>query len=437
MKKLTLACTAVIAALLLLPAQAFAASATVYVSPANSSVTKGGAVVVSLRVSSGSPMNAVEARLNFDGTKLQYAGISYGDSPFDIGVSPSVTGSSVKVSRASTSGSHTGDKLVASVTLSAVASGTAALSVSQAVVADSGVGFSSVSTGSGSVTVNEPAAAPPSSGGSSGTASGGSAPKKSTTPSPITSATPATDAPAQDTTGPTAKNPPKTSSETGTISVTFETDEPSTVQVAYGVGEARDKQFAVATSASKHNFKLTPLVAGTVYGIEITLSDQLGNKTTLTPLSVRTKGVTYAVKLVDKAGKALANHPVELHSDPLKARTNADGIVSFSDVTPGEHTLVLTIDGVTLRQPVRVGAPAKNAQAVSNPSSVTLPFQLAVTQPTNQILVWPLLLGAAFAGSLVTALLIGWRPKVLLERVRHITHSPHKKDKHADDPDHF
>lgn len=410
----------------LLPMKAFAASATVYVSPGTSTITKGSSVTVAMRVNLGSdPANAVEARLNFDSSKLQYSSHSFGGSPFDIGIAPSIGGSSITVSRAGTGGAVTGDRLVASVTFNTIASGNAGLSVSNITVANGGSAFGSVSGGSGSVSVQEPASSPtppPSGSGGSGGSSSSGQKKKATSQSPSSPAN-SQAVPAADTSAPTVTNTPSVTKTQSTITIRFKTSEPTTAVATYGMHDARDKKVTAAL-ASEHALVLgkdPSLSPGTTYGVAIQLVDATGNSTQMDTITARTTGVMYQVKITDKTGKLLANYPVELHSDPIKTTSDKNGIATFQDVTPGEHTLILTISGVTVRQPVRVGVPV-SASGDSRPTAIPLPFSVsgAVAAPNSPT--WLLLLIGAFVGGGLTFAVLHPRTRILVGDVAKTTH---------------
>jgi hypothetical protein len=54
-----------------------------------------------------------------------------------------------------------------------------------------------------------------------------------------------------------------------------------------------------------------------------------------------TKGYTVRIKALDKNQKSLSNRQFTLHSDPITAKSDAGGVVTFANVSPGRHTLEL------------------------------------------------------------------------------------------------
>jgi hypothetical protein len=105
-------------------------------------------------------------------------------------------------------------------------------------------------------------------------------------------------------------------------------------------------------------------------------------------------------------GNVLSNHDVQLFSDPISATTDENGYVTFNDVTPGTHTLVFDIDGLTLRQSVNVGQDEVMAQTSGGEASNTAKDALIVKLPIRFISAD---LGDANAGdnSLLSSMLSG------------------------------
>lgn len=374
----------------LLPAtKVFATSASVFVSPSSSSVTTGNNISVQVRVNSGAnQFDTAEVRLNYTSSKLQYVGVSGGV----LATFQSTPGSGYyEYVGFSQTGPKSGNQLLFTITFKSVASGTASLSLSGVTVANAGTGLA-VSTSGGSISISDPA---PSSGGSSG----------GTTSTPRSSTGTSTPAPAADTTAPVLAGEPSITKTQSTIDFGFKTDEASTATLNYYKEGAEKQQLTSAEPKTEHSFDIgkdNPLEPGTTYKLELTLTDAAGNTTAVLSYDVRTTGVTYRVRVVDSAGQPLRNHPVQLFSDPISATTDDDGVARFDDVTPGEHTLVFDIEGITIRQPVLVGNQLSLAGGADEPASITMPFQLAQAVQTDSTN-WLLWLGVAFLAGAVLA----------------------------------
>jgi len=69
---------------------------------------------------------------------------------------------------------------------------------------------------------------------------------------------------------------------------------------------------------------------------------------------------TVKFQIVDKDGKPISNIDVTIHSDPQTAKTNENGVVTFSKVPVGKHLLAFNFDGSKFSKKVSVADP--NAQ---------------------------------------------------------------------------
>ncbi len=394
------------------PQTVYASSASVFVSPSSSSVEKDKNITVQVRVDSGADsMDTAEARITFDNSRLQYVSHSAGDfTTFQQNTSSN----SLEYVGFATGGTS-GNKRLFSITFKAVNTGTASLSLSGVRVASGGSDLA-VSSSGGSINVTSPSSGDSgssggsssgggsggSSGGSTGGSSGGSAAPStgSGTSSPATEAEESPEPP-EFTKKPTAE------STQGTIIVRIEADKPSEVRLRYRLPGDDWETIRVDDLKTSHEIRVgedRPLQAGMEYELEVRLTDEDGNNSSTENLTVRTKGVTYRVKITDKDGQPLSDHPVELHSEPLKTTTDSEGYATFDDVTPGEHTLVFEIDGITIRQPVMVGADISlgDSENEENGAVVALPFSLANTQfMTQQIIRWDIAWYAGAAGALL------------------------------------
>lgn len=79
-------------------------------------------------------------------------------------------------------------------------------------------------------------------------------------------------------------------------------------------------------------------------------------------LMIGDKKVVETVKfqVVDKDGKPISNLDVTIHSEPQTAKTNENGVVTFSDVPVGKHTLAFSVGSNNFNKKVAVADP--NAQ---------------------------------------------------------------------------
>jgi hypothetical protein len=392
----------------LVPVDVFAAGASVYLSPSGPSITTGNNVTIQVRVNGGTnSMDSVQADLNFDSAKLQYASNSGG--VFTTPVKAVVSGSKFSYIGALLGSSVTSDQLMFSVTFKTLTPGTATLSISGVSVAYAGGAFSPVNTSGGSVVISDPVVETPA---PTPTPPPTPAPTPTPTPTPTPKPTPVP-APAEpvlevDKEAPKLSAEPDVVFDRNTITISFNTNEKSTID---GSCTSGGESISIKNSDLKteHIIKIGAdklLTAGTVYKVEITVADSTGNTAKIFSQDVRTKGIDYVVKITDSLGNVLSNHDVQLFSDPISATTDENGYVTFNDVTPGTHTLVFDIDGLTLRQSVNVGQDEVMAQTSGGEASNTAKDALIVKLPIRFISAD---LGDANAGdnSLLSSMLSG------------------------------
>lgn len=398
--------TMVFMAALLLPGVATAATASVFVSPSSTSVEKGKTVTVQVRVNSGTDaMDSAQARLNFDSSRLSYVSHASGDfTPFQ----QTPTSSSFEYVGLAPGGTS-GNRLLFSVTFKAQNTGTASLSLSGARVAAAGGDLSlSVSGGTISVTA-PPVEESPSSSTKPPSSDTTSKPPVQSPTSGSSSTTPAS--PEEVVEPPTFTEKPVAESTQSTITVRAGSDKDSQLRVRYGLEDEDKSTLETEELSTAHEAVIgvdNPLRAGRVYQLEVTLFDEEGTTSDTVKLEVKTKGVTYKVKVADKQGVPLVNYPVELFSDPIAGMTDENGVATFEDVTPGEHTLVFDIDGITIRQPVVVAESLAVAGATDAIADVALPFSIA--NDTDELMGsseirWDIAIYAGLLGALLATLM--------------------------------
>lgn len=403
-------------AAVLLPVNVMAATASVFVSPSSASVEKGKTVTVQVRVNSGTDaMDSAQARLNFDSSRLSYVSYSAGDfttfqqapasSSFEyVGLAP---------------GGTSGNRLLFSITFKALNTGTASLNVSGARVAAAGGDLSlSVSGGAISVTAPPPKESPTSS----------TKPPSSTTAPKQPTQSDTTNSVEDEVKPPSFVGTPKAEASSSTITIRTESDMEARLRVSYGLEEEEKRALETDEYATEHELVIgldDPLRAGRVYQVEVTLVNEEGDTSESVALNVKTKGVTYKVKIHDRQGVPLANYPVELFSDPISTTTDENGVATFEDVTPGEHTLVFEIDGITIRQPVLVAESLVLADTEVEIADVALPFSIETASSTSVAgsseVRWDIALYAGLLGALVATMLQhGPSRRFFLRRARHL-----------------
>jgi hypothetical protein len=164
-----------------------AATQQLYTDPAIVSINQNTDFNVSVRINSGTdPVNAVEADLTYDSTKLQYVSVSSTGSDFPLEASTQATTGSLKLARATNPGSApiTGDGLVAIVTFhSLTGSGSSSITFAGSSAVVRSTDNTNVLIDSGSTTVNFSVPATP-------TPTPSATPTPTSTPAPTASPTP-------------------------------------------------------------------------------------------------------------------------------------------------------------------------------------------------------------------------------------------------------
>lgn len=249
-------------------------------------------------------------------------------------------------------GSTSGDRSIFSVTLKTIALGNAFLSTSGIAIAYQGTPLTAPG-GSGSINVVAPpvvVVTPPT--------------KKTTTTTPKVEVV-------VDSQAPKMTADPVIKLDKNSFTMNFSTDENAKITATYTLGDAV-KNVELNDFTIEHQLVFgsdNTLIPGTIYKVNIEAIDILGNKGVVYSQDVRTVGVEFKVKIVDLDGLPLANHTVQLFSDPIDATTDSNGIAVFNDVPFGNHTLVFEVDGLVLRQSVVVKQLANVALNSENSTS--------------------------------------------------------------------
>jgi hypothetical protein len=300
--------------LTLLPQTAWAASASVRLSPASGSVAKGRTIVIGIRENSGGdPVNAAAATLSYPADKFDFVGIS-NSGAFGIAAASSGGGGSVHVDRGALP-AVSGDQLIASVTLRAkVNSGSAAVSIAGAEIRsanDSSVIPSSVSGGNYSFTdvPAAPAAAP------------------------------------KDTVPPQISDVKAINIYTNYALITWTTSEPSSSEVLYGPTQGYGLSAVDPNPVTAHSVKLSSplMVGGTVYHFMVKSVDTSGNAATSADNSFKTRGGTLLITVLNQHKKGVSGAVINIGD--VKGTTNKKGQVTLKDVPYGKQNGTVTYKG--------------------------------------------------------------------------------------------
>jgi hypothetical protein len=341
---------------------AFAASASMSLSPSSSGVTNGSTFTVTITENSGAePVNAAKAVLSYPANLLDFVSIS-SSSAFGIVAANSGGGGSVQIDRGALP-AVSGSRTVASVRFKAKASaGTATVSLvggSSVVSANSNTNILS-GLGSANYALKAPTAAPP--------------------------AAPAAPPPPKDTTAPTLTGVAVSDLLTNSATVTWTTSEPATSEVDYGINTgyglaSGDNNLVTAHKVILNSALLSP---GVKYHFVVKSVDPSGNAVAAQDQTFKTKGMSLAVTVVNQKKKALNGAKVELADS--NGTTDKDGRVTITDLPIGKIVGTVTYKG---KQHV-VSAEVKPADPqTTSPQTATF----AINVSTNWlIIILPLIL---------------------------------------------
>ena len=415
-------------------ASANAPANSLYLSSSASSVQAGGTFVVSLRVNPGMSIDTVTANVGYNAAVVSLVGVTCAGAPLSAFPSCPGSGNPVSFTAADLGGSVSTDTLVAQLTFKTlVSSGTASFTLSGN---DATAGSAHNPSASGTSVSISP---PPCPAGYSGiypncvappptpTNSTPSTPHPSTTPpsssksgSPTPTKTPtATASPTRTPTLSPIPAPPVTSA-TGVPGVVVTADNvqysqatlnltssaPTQVWIEYGTDQQHYTNTAPDALATTHQITLNPemLVPGQTYYYVIISKDQAGQTNQSNVQTFKTKGLTVRVRVVDSVGRPLQNQMVTLHSAPVTAKTDDKGYATFTNVTPGTHSLASATGKKIYTQQIEVvnnvsTSPTNTQTSAIQNVAVMLPFKQSPSLGARLLPIFLILLlaGAAVA----------------------------------------
>lgn len=358
--------------------RSFAAAGQIFISPASKSVQKGSNVTVDVRINPGGATDGVEATIGYDASKLQFVSSSGAGSPYTIELTNTGGSGTVSIARGILGGTvSANNSLVAKVTFKALAgSGSAVLDLSGN--STTGGAYNGPAATDGTISFTTPVVTPPpttpnppsnpdpdpdptpsnpnppssgggSGGGSGGSGSGGSGGGSSTPTTPTTNP-----GEAQTTASKRVITLRKLLYKRAVFQITG--PKPFSTYIKYGVGDQLNFSTKPTKFRTKHTVSLNNplLVPGTTYSYVVVTTNAAGKVEQTETRTLKTKGYTVSVTVTDKQNRPLKNQMVTLHSDPITARTNSDGLATFEDVPPGNHTLEFEQNGKKASQPIEV-----------------------------------------------------------------------------------
>lgn len=292
-------------------------ASTLYLSPGSGTVGIGGTLTVQIRLNTGGEgINGISAYLAYPSDKMEVAWISYGGA-FGIAAEGSYGGGGIRISRGSI-GAVGGDVNVATVAFRGKSVGTASVSFiggsGAPRASDSSDSLAGRSGGTYTVSASAPGLGSTQAGGKTNTA------------------------------GPQISNITVSDLATNSATISWKTDVSSDATVEYGL--EKDKYFLSTsnkTAETNHTVKLEGVVftPGTTYHFRVSSKDDGDNSSLSKDMELQLKGYTVKVRIADKPGSPLRNVAVTLYSDPQKSTTDENGEVTFINISPGKHLVVV------------------------------------------------------------------------------------------------
>lgn len=378
-------------ALAIVPAlPAAAATGSIYLSPSSKSAVSGASVTLSVRLSSSDAVNAVQSNLSYPTDKLDYLSTSFSGTAFEIQAQSTGGGGSVMIARGTT-GSVSGDKLIATVTFRAkVSSGSAVVSVTgDSSLANNGTEIPS-SKGSATITFSKPAPAP--------------------TPTP---------APPADTTAPTITATSATASLTS-ATISWQTNEASDSSVDYGPTSSYGLTVSKSERVTQHQVVLSSsfLQPLTTYHFRVHSTDASGNKQDGADQTFTTQGVAVTITVKSTQGSAITGAKVTVNGTDYT--TDSKGMATVK-LPLGKTTVAASKDGKYTTASIDVGS----GDLTDKAKQVTL--QLDVQVKRN----W--LPYSIAMGTFVAGLALGYLIRRRCSPVQHIKRhgSVHRSHKNA------
>ncbi len=319
-----------------LPASAAGASISLVAN--KSTVTNGGSLIVAVYMNGGgTAVNGIEADLSYTASKLQYVGVNFSGSAFEIGAAASGGNGAVVISRGTIS-PISGSGLVATITFKALSdSGTASISVSGSsslVDANTNAALAYGSSGA-----NVKFGVVPSSGPSSAAVASAPPAPKDTTPPVITLV--------------------KASAITPfSATITWTTSETADSAVEYGLDMGYGLSFSATSPVTAHSLALTSsfLTPETVFHYRVKSVDGAGNVATSPDQTLQLRGVPVIVIVRGADGKPQIGASVTL--DGSTGTTDSKGSVTLHS-SLGNKKITTNYQGVTVQKPITVSRSVK------------------------------------------------------------------------------
>lgn len=365
-----------------------ALASTLHLSPNSVSIGVGSTRSVQVRLNTGGEaVNAVSAVITYPSDKLDVASITYGGTAFGIAAEGSGGGGAIRISRGSLN-AVSGNVNVATINFRGKAKGTAIASFA------SGSAAPRASDSSDSLSL----------GGSTGATFNIGAPATQPKQEGQSVASPAS----ADSTKPLISELKVSDVSTNSATVRWKTNERADSTLDFGLEQ--DKYFLSSTKAFltvDHSITIQSplLVPGTKLHFVVKSKDPSGNEVVSDDQEVQLKGYQIIIKVLDNNSRPLTVTQVYLYSEALVGTTDLRGEVTFSDVTPGKHLVVVKSVGFESTKEIEV---VQSEKTQNYEIMVKNPGLIEVISTVN-----PLFIGSGVAGVILLVVLVLVRKRLI------------------------
>ena len=299
----------------------------IYLSPASTSVTVSNQITLALRVNPATPIDTVQATVNFNSSYLSFVSDNSSGSPFTC-LGDNVSSSSVSVTCYLTGSTVSSDSLIKNLTFSTLTTGSTNLSISGAETASAGTPYYPAVAGA-SVSINP---APTQT-------QNNPTPPKSTYYSPTITKTSSAQ-PTTQTVSPINLNLSFLTSSIYALkaSVTINTTSPATFFIKYGLTSTNLNNQTSPTGPTKNPvIALDNLTPKTNYFYQVVAIDSNNQTQTSKISSFTTLGVSFTLQLLADNYQPLTSTRVFLDNNQTFQTSDQNGKVTFSNISPGNH----------------------------------------------------------------------------------------------------
>ena len=333
MKKLTASAILIVGFLVLaLSTPKLSSAATLSLSPASGTYGKGSTIKVNVYVNTGSEkVNAVQANFSYPQDKLKFSSVSTSGSALTIVAEKGGGGGYVKIGGGAPTPGFSGNKFLAAVNFVVLTdSGSATLTFAgdSAILKDAD--NSNIYTGGSPATYtlagtssdsgqNLPGISPGSQSGGDFSGTGSF----------------------------TLSNVEASEVTRNSAKITWSTSVEATSEMEYGYSQNYEFNALSEGIAKEHTITSSDglLIPGNIYHFRVRSKDSKGAEVLGENMTFMTPGYSVMIIVKDEKGALLKGASVTLYSEVREAVTDDNGEVTFDNVSPGEHGLVVRHEG--------------------------------------------------------------------------------------------